>query len=183
MKLIIIRHAQSTDNQSKLLGGNSEARLTEKGRLQAALAGKELAQKYSRFDLVFSSPRKRCVETAEILLTQFSQPVTIQKSELLTERHFGQFSGQDMSKIDFRLIDNLPLGNKFQVEPLSQLESRVNRFIEQILQKSSVENILIVSHSNPLCYFITHFEAKTFKEVVESRRLRNAQYLEYTLSI
>jgi phosphohistidine phosphatase len=58
-ELWFLRHGEAED-------GGDDPRLTERGRHQAEAAGKALAELGLRFDAVFTSPRARARETAEL---------------------------------------------------------------------------------------------------------------------
>ena len=76
LKLLFIRHAQSTGNQAKRMQGHGDFELSELGRSQAEkLANRLLAETWHPSH-VYSSPLKRTAQTTEILLAQWpSAPV------------------------------------------------------------------------------------------------------------
>lgn len=65
MKLIFIRHGETTGDVENRYGGNYDDHLTANGREQAQAALEELATK--NIKLIISSPLLRAQETAEIL--------------------------------------------------------------------------------------------------------------------
>lgn len=65
--IYIVRHGESEGNRADLFLGHTDLPLTEKGRVQAALAGGYAKEKRLSFDKVYASPLCRAYETAEII--------------------------------------------------------------------------------------------------------------------
>jgi broad specificity phosphatase PhoE len=84
LKLLFIRHAQSTGNQAKRMQGHGDFELSDLGRSQAEkLANRLLAESWYPSH-VYSSPLKRTAQTTEILLTPFqSTPLPASVSDLI----------------------------------------------------------------------------------------------------
>ncbi len=84
LKLLFIRHAQSTGNQEKRMQGHGDFTLSEVGRSQAEKLAKRLLAESWYPSHVYSSPLKRTAQTTEILLTQFqSAPLPASVSDLI----------------------------------------------------------------------------------------------------
>ena len=66
MKLFLIRHGQSTANLVKTYAGQTDAPLTEQGRLEAEQI-RPILGKFS-FDRVYSSDLTRAIDTQRIAL-------------------------------------------------------------------------------------------------------------------
>lgn len=94
MKLYIIRHGETDWNKEKRLQGQSNTDLNEYGRELARITGEALQD--VEFDYVYSSPLRRAVETAQILLGEAS--VEIQTDERLMEIGFGTDEGVPASE-------------------------------------------------------------------------------------
>jgi broad specificity phosphatase PhoE len=71
LKLLFIRHAQSTGNVEKRMQGEGEFELTETGRSQAEKLGRRLLAEGWLPTQVYSSPLQRTLQTAQILIHQF----------------------------------------------------------------------------------------------------------------
>lgn len=71
LKLLFIRHAQSTGNQEKRMQGHAEFELSELGRQQAEKLARRLLAEGWRPSHVYSSPLKRAAQTAQILVDSF----------------------------------------------------------------------------------------------------------------
>jgi 2,3-bisphosphoglycerate-dependent phosphoglycerate mutase len=70
-KLLFIRHAQSVGNQQKRMQGNGEFELSAEGQRQAGKLAQRLLTESWVPSHVYSSPLKRTMQTAEILMSHF----------------------------------------------------------------------------------------------------------------
>jgi broad specificity phosphatase PhoE len=68
LKLLFIRHAQSTGNQQRRMQGHGDFELSAEGKIQAEKLAKRLLTEFCHPAFVYSSPLRRAAQTAEILL-------------------------------------------------------------------------------------------------------------------
>ncbi len=93
-KLVLLRHGESTWNQENRFTGWTDVDLSEKGRKEAAEAGRLLKEGGYTFDVAFTSVLKRAIRTLWTtldLLDLMWIPVT--KNWRLNERHYGALQG------------------------------------------------------------------------------------------
>lgn len=84
LKLLFIRHAQSTGNQQKRMQGNGSYELSPEGRQQAEKLAQRLLLESWRPSHIYSSPLNRATQTAEILLSHsLSAPLPSLVSDLV----------------------------------------------------------------------------------------------------
>lgn len=84
LKLLFIRHAQSTGNVEKRMQGHGEFALSELGRQQAEKLAKRLLAEAWVPSHVYSSPLKRAAETTQILVEYFqTAPLPAAVSDLI----------------------------------------------------------------------------------------------------
>lgn len=69
-QLWLLRHAEAEPHGTRM---DAERRLTQRGRLQARMAGIALARMRVRFDAVLFSPRVRASQTAELAAESWSK--------------------------------------------------------------------------------------------------------------
>lgn len=94
--LVFVRHGESTGNERGVFSGWRDLGLTERGRAQAAAAGRALAQRGLRFSSVFTSELRRAVDTCELLLDAMGlRDMARTRSWRLNERHCGAMHGLD----------------------------------------------------------------------------------------
>lgn len=98
-KLVLIRHGESQWNKENRFTGWKDIDLSEKGREEAAAAGKLLRSEGFTFDEAYTSVLKRAIRTLWIILDEMDLmwiPET--KSWLLNERHYGALQGLNKSE-------------------------------------------------------------------------------------
>jgi 2,3-bisphosphoglycerate-dependent phosphoglycerate mutase len=94
--LVIVRHGESTWNQSNLFTGWHDVPLSEKGRAEATAAGETLAAEGLWFDDLHTSLLTRATQTAELALAALGQPwLPVLRTWRLNERHYGGLQGLD----------------------------------------------------------------------------------------
>ena len=89
MKLYVIRHGRTPWNEKGLMQGLVNIKLSETGKKEA----KDIREKLKdiSFDICISSPLKRTLETANIVINGKCKIIT---DELLIERNLGEFEGK-----------------------------------------------------------------------------------------
>ncbi|MSO59618.1 MAG: 2,3-diphosphoglycerate-dependent phosphoglycerate mutase [Ilumatobacteraceae bacterium] len=91
---VILRHGQSTWNQSNLFTGWHDVPLTLHGEAEATAAGVTMAQSGLVFDTSHTSVLTRAVITQHLALTAMEQVwLPVQRSWQLNERHYGTLQG------------------------------------------------------------------------------------------
>jgi len=94
IKLVLLRHGESTWNQENRFTGWTDVDLTEKGRAEAIQAGKLLLEHGFTFDLAYTSVLKRAIRTLFITLDVMDRLwIPVIKSWRLNERHYGALQG------------------------------------------------------------------------------------------
>ena len=137
----LIRHGSTEWNKIKKAQGWSDIPLDQDGMDQARQLAYRI--KGENWDLMYASPLLRARQTAETISAQSGIPVLLDKR--LREAGGGLIEGTtEADRIsrwgeDWR---NLDLGR----EKKEQVASRGLAFLEEILEKHSEKNILIVSH-------------------------------------
>src|SRR5277367_564973 len=93
-KLILIRHGQSIWNVENLFTGWHDVDLSDRGRLEAAQAGRELLQEKLQPHIAFTSVLTRAIRTLWIVLdTTQRMWIPVERSWHLNERHYGALQG------------------------------------------------------------------------------------------
>lgn len=94
MKLVLLRHGESEWNRLNLFTGWTDVELSEKGKEEAAEAGRLLAEEGFDFDLCYTSYLKRAIHTLNIALDEMDRAwLPVEKSWKLNERHYGALQG------------------------------------------------------------------------------------------
>jgi len=94
IKLVLLRHGESTWNQENRFTGWTDVDLSDRGRTEAQEAGRLLLEGGYVFDVAYTSVLKRAIRTLWAALDELDLlwiPVT--KSWRLNERHYGALQG------------------------------------------------------------------------------------------
>jgi 2,3-bisphosphoglycerate-dependent phosphoglycerate mutase len=98
-KLILVRHGQSTWNVDNLFTGWHDVDLTELGRQEAILAGRELQREHLEPKIAFTSVLKRAIRSLWLILdTTDRMWVPVERNWRLNERHYGALQGLDKAQ-------------------------------------------------------------------------------------
>jgi 2,3-bisphosphoglycerate-dependent phosphoglycerate mutase len=93
-KLVLLRHGESTWNKENRFTGWTDVDLSERGREEAAEAGRLLKEGGYLFDQAYVSVLKRAIRTLWITLDQLDQMwIPVEKNWRLNERHYGALQG------------------------------------------------------------------------------------------
>lgn len=160
MKLYMIRHGETAWNKQRKLQGHADIPLNENGCALAEVTGKALAD--IKFDYVISSPLKRAVETAELVLNGRKLP--IQTDERIQEIGFGEYEGMCLED---EFAD--PEFEKFFVAPeqyqspqggesIEHVRERTGAFLKELAENPEYEDktILIATHGAAMKGLITN---------------------------
>ena len=150
MKMILCRHAETDFNKEKRLQGWMETSINEKGQKQAQLLS--LALKDEEFDYVFSSPQKRCMQTAREIMKFHKNEIIFQDE--LREINIGKYAGMDKQEIEQKFPGDWKkrVEDKYGFvheggESYAQVdEKRVKPLLAAFREKYSSRKILVITH-------------------------------------
>jgi bisphosphoglycerate-dependent phosphoglycerate mutase len=98
--LVLLRHGESTANAEDVFGGWLDFPLTNRGRDQAAAAGRMLRDAGIEPGAVHTSLLTRAIDPADILVAEAcSATPPIRRSWRLNERHYGALQGRRRSDV------------------------------------------------------------------------------------
>jgi 2,3-bisphosphoglycerate-dependent phosphoglycerate mutase len=99
IKLVLLRHGESTWNLENRFTGWTDVDLTPKGRDEARLAGRLLREGGFTFDVAYTSLLKRAIRTLWIALDEMDLMwLPVHPSWRLNERHYGALQGLDKAE-------------------------------------------------------------------------------------
>ena len=154
MKILLVRHGETNYNKNRLIQGHSDIELNETGRNQATSAGEKLTD--HNIDYAFSSPLKRAVETARLMLDNSNNSQNISKEittdESLIEKFFGDFEGSTFEEYFTALENNQGLES---VEKDEDVYERANSFFTEKYLNHKDDTILVVCHGALIRIFLT----------------------------
>lgn len=152
--IIFLRHGQAENNIKRLLAGRTPGvNLTPKGIDQA----ERIAQFLKPFNIstIYTSPIERAVKTAEIVAKHNSLDYKL--DERLIELDMGKFTGMEYDTIFekhgnvfFKFYDGeLEIAHN-GVETFAQVKNRVLSMLDHVLNVHNDENVLLVTHMDPI---------------------------------
>jgi 2,3-bisphosphoglycerate-dependent phosphoglycerate mutase len=98
-KLILVRHGQSAWNVDNLFTGWHDVDLTELGRQEAILAGRELQREHLEPKIAFTSVLTRAIRSLWLILdTTDRMWLPVERNWRLNERHYGALQGLDKAQ-------------------------------------------------------------------------------------
>ena len=152
--IIFLRHAQAENNAKRILAGRTEGvHLTKTGIEQAERIAKYL--KPLDISAIYSSPIERASHTAEIVAKNNSLDHNL--DDRLTEIDMGKFTRMkydDMfakyGNIFLKFYENDPVIAEHEVETFPQVQSRILDMVNHIVEKHKNENVILVTHMDPI---------------------------------
>jgi 2,3-bisphosphoglycerate-dependent phosphoglycerate mutase len=100
IKLVLLRHGESTWNKENRFTGWTDVDLSEKGVAEAHEAGKLLREGGYEFDVAYTSVLKRAIRTLWIALDELDQMwIPIYNTWRLNERHYGGLQGLNKAQM------------------------------------------------------------------------------------
>ena len=94
IKLVLVRHGESTWNRENRFTGWTDVDLSEKGRQEATQGGKVLKAEGYTFDVAYTSVLKRAIRTLWTVLDEMDLMwLPVHRSWRLNERHYGALQG------------------------------------------------------------------------------------------
>ncbi|WP_314090650.1 histidine phosphatase family protein [Gemella haemolysans] len=153
MKILLVRHGETNYNKNRLIQGHSDIELNETGRNQATSAGDKLSG--HNIDYAFSSPLKRAVETARLMLDNSNNSQNISKEittdERLIEKFFGDFEGSTFDEYFSALESKQGLES---VEKDEDVYERASSFFNEKYLNHKDDTILVVCHGALIRVFL-----------------------------
>lgn len=164
MNLIIIRNTEAPSNTNFVVGGRCNESLTEKGVRQAQELAKQLKSNIN-YDVIFSSPVNRALETANIINYK-KLPIIV--DERITERDPGNLLLKSRDLVNKSEWNSLKmLRTKDGTETLLSLIRRVKSFIEDLKKMYPDKNIVIVTHNSisRAFWLLSSIEQRSIEEI------------------
>ena len=94
LRLVLLRHGESTWNRENRFTGWTDVDLTDQGREEARNAGRLMAAERFEFDVAYTSVLKRAIRTLWITLDEMDLLwIPEYRSWRLNERHYGALQG------------------------------------------------------------------------------------------
>lgn len=149
LRLYLVRHGQTVWNSQRRMQGWENSNLTEKGIDEAKRLGKRLEE--VEFDVVYSSPIGRALETAEYISGLNRDEII--KKDGFKEMAFGKWEGLEFDKLEGE--DRIQYNNLWNDpenyesiggENFDDVISRLERDLKDLVKNHQGEEVLLISH-------------------------------------
>lgn len=178
LKIYSTRHGQTSYNKQDIILGTTDIELDETGEKQALELADRIAE-LGEIDIMIVSPMKRAMKTARAIAERCG--IEMVTDERLREWDYGDYEGK--SRYTEGFADNkVNFGVRMgkNGESLLQLSHRVYTAIDDIIQKYSDKNVLIVSHGGVCRVIETYFNDMTTDQFA-NWFMDNCGLIEYTI--
>lgn len=157
-RLLLIRHALNDWVGERIPGWTPGISLNEEGQRQAASLAKWLAP--APLGAVYSSPLERAVETAQPIAA--AHDLEVQIREDLKDTGCGELTGQTLEEIMktdwWNEFLAFPSRTRFPGgETLYEVQTRVVRELERILQAHPEGNVAVVAHGDVIAVSVARY--------------------------
>ena len=159
MRIIFVRHGQTTWNTESRYQGHSDTDLSEVGRQQATRVADRLA--CEEIAAVYASDLRRASDTASTIAD--CHGLDVQTDRRLRECEFGEWEGLTVGQIKERYSEEY---RTYQVdsvtvraprgERLESLVERVGEAIDEIAERHPTDPVLITGHGGTVHAAICH---------------------------
>jgi broad specificity phosphatase PhoE len=151
MKLIIVRHGQTTWNERGKIQGVSDPPLSKRGKQQAELLAKRFSNE--KLDAIYTSTLQRAIKTGEAI-ANYHPAIGVQKRKELNEMDWGEWEGLTIEQIKARFPEQYTkrLADKFNFAPKAgespaRLQRKIAPFLKKLVAKHTGQSVLIVGHN------------------------------------
>ncbi|GCF95610.1 phosphoglycerate mutase [Enterococcus florum] len=166
--LYLMRHGETLFNQLHKIQGWCDSPLTERGIRQAKIAGEYFREQEILIEAAYCSTSERTSDTLE-LITE----LPYQRLKGLKEWNFGTLEGESEEN-----NPPLPYGDYFADfggEKELELRHRVASTLQRVMEETTAQTVLAVSHGASCRQFMRHWEHTS--EITHEGRLQNCGIL------
>ncbi len=152
MLLTVVRHGETVENKNHIIQGQSPGTLTAKGINQAKKLGRDLMK--DQFDIVYCSDLKRCVDTAEEIMS-YHLNIPIIYTSKIREINLPGCEGKPWNTEKWDQPNDRLNRRVVEGESFADMWIRIESFANEILIKHQDQKVLVVTHGGPVRGFIT----------------------------
>ena len=163
--VLLIRHADHPLIGRALAGRDDGIHLSDAGREQAVALAQSLS--HAPIACIQSSPRLRCIETAEALAEAFDLPVLIESA--LDEIDFGKWNGANFESLHRdpawqiwnteRACARTPGG-----ESMAEAQARIVDHLQSMQQRYAGRTIAMITHAEIIRAAWLHYAGRPLEE-------------------
>jgi broad specificity phosphatase PhoE len=148
MKILFVRHGESTDDLTDQFGGWADFEITEKGKEQIAVTAEKIANLNIPFEYIYTSNLKRASDSAKVIGARLG--LAVEDFVYLKERNtYGLLTGMVKAEAKAKYPDlyrDYDEGHVMGSESSEALAERIKVALSLLTQKP-YENIIAMTHS------------------------------------
>lgn len=171
MRLILVRHGETSWNDELKLQSHTDNPLNQKGIKNVEKTAEFL--KDEKFDFIISSPLIRAKKTAEIINQNHNLEIEI--DERITERDFGKLDGMNYLEFPEKILEISKENSweKYEIEKMEDFINRIDSFLKFLFENYFNKSVLVTAHSSALKMLISIIINEPFGEF-SKRKKKNA---------
>jgi broad specificity phosphatase PhoE len=136
----LVRHGETDWNRLGRIQGATDIPLNDTGRDQARATGEKMQGR--KWDVIFSSPLSRALETANIIASCIGLPEPTPVPDIV-ERNYGEAEGMTGPELEAFYPDDTPVPGR---ETREAVKDRVLAAMHSIAAANKGKNVIIVAH-------------------------------------
>ncbi len=177
MKLVLVRHGETTWNAMGKLQGREDIPLSEAGRQQARAAGRAL----SRYPfsgpgpVIITSPLQRAAETARLIAGELPRVTALQEDSVLLERDYG--AGAGLTREERAML--YPKSDFPGLEDRALAEMRIVEGIRHLAKIWQGHDLILVSHGEICHIFLAYLRGEATQTGRSALRNASISTLDY----
>lgn len=176
MKLVLLRHGESTWNKENKFTGWTDVDLSEAGVAEAKAAGDLLKESGYDFDVCYTSYLKRAIHTLNhVLETLDREWLPVYKSWKLNERHYGALQGLNKAETAAKYGDDQVKiwRRSFDTQPpkLDEDDERCPKFAEQYRYDDPAELPYTESLKDTIARTVPYYEQVIKQDMQAGKRV------------
>jgi broad specificity phosphatase PhoE len=185
VRLLLVRHGETTWNQENRWQGQADVPLSETGRAQARCLAQRLLAEGRQIQAMYTSDLSRAAQTAEILAAALGMRPAPELA--WREMDIGVWSGLTTAEViarhaveweRLRAGEDLPRGGG---ETFAQFQARLVRGAWRLLEKHAGEDVAIVTHGGAVRAFLLSCRKLPMSQFREIDKIGNTGLSEVTI--
>ena len=153
MNIFLVRHGQTTGDVKNRYGGDYDDHLTELGKQQSAGVAKKLAS--TGIEIIYSSPKIRAQETAQIIKEALPKPLVI-RPDFRERNRYGVLTGLTKSEAAQKFPEQVALladehATLEQGEDYESFGRRIEKALKEVAA-GKYQTVAVITHGGPIRY-------------------------------
>ena len=158
--LYFVRHGKVHNPDGVIYGRLPGFGLSEKGQSQIERAAETLVNQ-GPFQALYASPLQRAQESAQILASRLE--LAVETEDAIMETGIGGYQGQPFAALPQPFITETPV--HAGIESASEIRARILAWVEKMQIKHSGQQIIAVSHRDPIAVVLLHWMGRDLAEL------------------